>query len=84
MKIDARKVWEEMVNPPIETVSDARFPATAPDPYLMVTAELVEVDCWRDEDFVVWKRGVLGSQSLQVSLASQRSEEPVSRMTLNV
>jgi len=73
------------VNPPIETVSDARFPATAPDPYLMVTAELGEVDCcWRDEDFVVWKRGVLGSQSVQVSLASQRSDEPVSRMTLKV
>ena len=82
MQMDyARKVCWEMVNPPMVTVSDARLPATDPEPYLMTTCELSELDGWSDVDFEVWKRGVLGSQSVHVSLANQRSEEPVSRMT---
>jgi hypothetical protein len=64
------------------TVSDDSEPATAPDPYRMVTSELREFEALNEEDFEESKSGVAGSQLVQSVLASQRSEEPVSRMTL--
>jgi hypothetical protein len=51
---------------------------------MVIADELAELGIWNDEDFELWNRGVSLSQSVHPLLASQRSEEPVSRMTLKV
>lgn len=59
--MDVRNVWDGMVSPPIVTVSAASVPATAPEPYDIVTlaAEAVPVPgVWSVEDDVGWKRGM--------------------------
>jgi len=78
----AKNCWLATVKPPIETESEESFPATAPDPYRMVTSGAAAV-LWKVDDLDAWKRGVTESQDVHDVSASHRSEEPVSRMTLN-
>lgn len=72
----ARRVCEETVYPARETLSVARTPSTSPEPYEIVT-------CWEDEEVVAVYCGEEEGQEVHLDDASQRSEEPVSRMISN-
>jgi hypothetical protein len=63
----------------IETVSRARVPVASPDSYFKEIGW--SVAC-KDDEFVVSNNGVLALQLEQPVVANQRSEEPVSSITL--
>jgi hypothetical protein len=64
----------------MDTVSEALIPDTWPDPYLIST---VELNVLNDVDVEVSKRGRSEGQLGQVLPGSHKSEDPVSRMTVN-
>ena len=76
-----RKVCFDTMNPANDTVSWPRVPCTAPLPYRMVTNSLP--DDSKEDDLVESYSGVPEGHWIHLLLASQRSDEPLSRMTLN-
>ena len=80
---DVRNVCEGTVNPPIDTVSFANVPCTAPEPYLISTGECGAEDM-NEDDLDESYSGVPDGQAAHCVDASQRSLDPVSKMTLNV
>lgn len=71
------------MNPPIDTVSVAKVPCTAPEPYLICTGVLEE-DALNEDDFDESYSGVPDGQAVHCVEASQRSLDPVSNMTSKV
>lgn len=75
-----QKVCWVIEKPPMLTVSWAVVPATDPEPYLIVTEEPLPSS--KEDDPVASNSGVTLGHDRQAVEATQRSDEPVSRMTL--
>lgn len=72
--------WFCTVNPPMVTVSCTMDPFTSPEPYKIL---VLAVDTRFVDEADASKRAVSTSQLRQEVSATHKSDEPVSRTTLN-
>jgi len=72
------------VNPPMETTSAESVPDTAPEPYWMSMVLPDPLAVCNEVELEGVKTGVPRSHAEQAVEATHKSDEPVSRMTLNV